>query len=432
MWKKLLVGTVSMIALLCLGWISPLPAVAADDPYHLGVADKIRVKAFEWRSTLGEVHEWASLNGDFSVGPGGTILMPMIGAIPASGRTLEELANLISDRLQATVKMEKRPEISVEILEYRPFYILGAVNKPGEYPYRPGMTVLQALTIAGGIYRLDDPALRKTELTTLGDLRVFLVERYTLLARRARLQAELSGRDTIEFPTELYQHKDDADITQISSREQAMFVARREAFQSVSDALNRQKDLYKKEILSLDAKIANADQELTMLNRELESVTSLVGRGLAVAPREFALRQNQVEMQARRLDLDTAVLQAKEQIEKTEQGLIELSNKYRNELFTELAQSEGRFSEVSTRIKVIRAIMEQDAMAGPGPASSAADNAMNYTIVESLTYSIVRQNSDGELHEIDATETSSVLPGDTIKVRSMRPLPALGARLGSG
>jgi len=171
-----------------------------------------------------------------------------------------------------------------------------------------------------------------------------------------------------------------------------------------------------------------------MLNRELESVTSLVGRGLAVAPREFALRQNQVEMQARRLDLDTAVLQAKEQIEKTEQGLIELSNKYRNELFTELAQSEGRFSEVSTRIKVIRAIMEQDAMAGPGPANdrSAADNAMNYTIVESLTYSIVRQNSDGELHEIDATETTAVLPGDTIKVRSMRPLPALGARLGSG
>jgi polysaccharide biosynthesis/export protein ExoF len=434
MWKKPFVATVSVIALLWLGWISSLPAIAADDPYHLGIADKIRVKAFEWRSTVGEVHEWTSLNGDFSVGPGGTILMPMIGAVPAAGRTLEELANFISDRLQATVKMEQKPEISVEILEYRPFYILGAVNKPGEYPYRPGLTVLQALTIAGGVYRLDDPALRKTELTTLGDLRVFLVEHYTLLARRARLQAELNGRDTIEFPAELYQNKDDVEIAQIISREQATFAARREAFQSVSAALNRQKELYKQEILSLQAKIANAQEELTMLNHELESVTSLVGRGLAVAPREFALRQNQVEMQARRLDLDTAVLQAKEQIEKTEQGLIELSNQYHKELFTELAQSDDRYSEVSTRLKVVKAIIQQDAMAAPALATgrTAADNPMKYTIVDALTYSIVRQNSDGDLHEIDATETTAVMPGDTIKVRSMRPLPGLGANLSSG
>jgi exopolysaccharide production protein ExoF len=414
--KRSFVATVSLFGLLGL---SLLPVAAAAEPYHLGVADKVRVKAYEWQNTVGEVHEWAAVNGDFSVGPGGTLSMPLIGDIPAAGHTVEELSSLISDRLQATVKMDKGPTVSVEILEYRPFYIIGEVNKPGEYPYRPGMTVLQALSIAGGVYRLDDPAFRKAALTTQGDLRVLLIQYYTLLARRARIQAELNASDKIDFPAELFQRKGVAAIAQIISQEQTTFTARRGAFQSQSDALTRLKDLLNKEIVSLNGKIANGEQELTMLKGELDRMTSLVGRGLVVAPQEFAVRQNYMEMQGRRLDLDTAMLKAKEEIARTDQALIELSNQYHNELLIQLTAAESNLAEVSTRMEVAKAIVKQDALVDRAlaDAPSVGDEPMQYNVIDPLTYSLIRRGDDAELHEIDATETTTVEPGDTIRVR---------------
>jgi polysaccharide biosynthesis/export protein ExoF len=420
----------ALASLFWLMWLSPLPADAAvADPYHLGVADKVRIKVYEWRDAVGEVHEWSSVNGDFSVGPGGTLPIPLIGDVPAAGHTVEEVASTISDRLQATVKMAKGPDVSVEILQYRPFYILGSVSHPGEFPYHPGMTVLQALSIAGGAYRLEDPTLFRSSLMTQGDFRVLSVEYYTQLARRARLQAELNSSGKIDFPAELLKPNDDAEITQICNQEQATFAADRQAFQSQSDALLRQKDLLNKEITSLNAKIATADQESTMLKSELDRVTTLVGKGLAVAPQEFSLRQNYLEAQSRRLDLDTAALRAREEIGKSDQSLLELSNQLRKETMSELALSESKLAEISTRMGVAKAIIQQDTTAGPVATASGPAEAVP------LTYSIVRRNAAGEGHEINATETTLVEPEDTIKVsRTDRthPSPSPGATLNPG
>src|SRR5215469_16719128 len=110
---------------------------AAADAYRLGVDDKLRLKIFEWRESVHEVHEWSALNDDFTVGSSGDLSLPLVGAVPAAGKTTQELASLIAERLQSAVAMPKRPEISVEVAHYRPFYIVGVVNKPGDYSYRP-------------------------------------------------------------------------------------------------------------------------------------------------------------------------------------------------------------------------------------------------------------------------------------------------------
>jgi polysaccharide biosynthesis/export protein ExoF len=412
--SRRIVATILLIGLLIgvTGLLSA-PAIAADaDPYHLGVADKIKVKVYEWRNTVGEIHEWASLNGDFSVGPGGAVSLPLIGSVPAAGHTIEELAILISARLQATVSMPKGPEVSVEILQYRPFYILGLVSRPGEYPYRPGMTVMQALALAGGIYRLEDPSLlqlRQSALTTQGDFTVLLGEYYKLLARRARLQAELDAKASIELPAELLSQKDDPKIAQMVAQEQMTFASHRAAYKSQSDALNKLRGLLNEEVTSLNGKIANEDKELGLLQGELVSVSSLVAKGLAVAPREFSARQNEIEMQGRRLDLDTAVLRASEEIDKTDQGLLDLANQYRKETLADLTQTESRLSEVSTRMKVAKAILQQDAVQGALPDNGSADR-------ETLHYTILRQDAESRLQKIEALETDLVQPDDTIKV----------------
>lgn len=121
-----------------------LPATPAG-PYRLGVGENVRV------ITFGEER----LTGQFRVNDRGDIAIPLLGTIPASGLTTTQLEQSIAKQL-TDKKVLLNPSVSVEVLQYRPVFILGEVAKPGEYPYQPGMTVLTAVAIAGGFtYRAE-------------------------------------------------------------------------------------------------------------------------------------------------------------------------------------------------------------------------------------------------------------------------------------
>lgn len=113
--------------------------------YVLGVGDKIHVTVF------GE----PDLTGDYNVGDGGMLRLPLIKQIKASGLTIGQLEQQITGQLAKGYI--KNPRVSIEVTNYRPFYIIGEVNKPGEYAYVNGMNVLTAVALAGGYtYRADD------------------------------------------------------------------------------------------------------------------------------------------------------------------------------------------------------------------------------------------------------------------------------------
>ena len=118
-----------------------LPPLAAPPPgpYRLGVNEEVRV------ITFGE----QQLTGQFRIDDRGDIAVPLLGPIPAKGRTTDELQQSIEKRLKDKGIMQQ-PSVLVDIVSYRPVFILGEVNKPGQYPYQPGMTVLTAVAIAGG------------------------------------------------------------------------------------------------------------------------------------------------------------------------------------------------------------------------------------------------------------------------------------------
>ena len=122
-------------------------ATAAADlaaQYHLGVSDKIRILTF------GE----GSLTGEFVVGASGNVALPLIGEIRAQGLTTIEFAHAMEEKLKDGYLTD--PKVSVEVANFRPFYILGEVTKPGEYPYANGLTVQNAVATANGFtYRAD-------------------------------------------------------------------------------------------------------------------------------------------------------------------------------------------------------------------------------------------------------------------------------------
>ncbi|HEX7761887.1 MAG TPA: polysaccharide biosynthesis/export family protein [Caulobacteraceae bacterium] len=113
------------------------PGEVADD-YVLGPDDKLRV------ITYGE----ETLTGEFMVAADGDVSLPLIGNVHAGGLTLKVFQQHVQDALGQGYL--KDPRVSVEVLNYRPYYILGEVNKPGDYPYTQGLTVLNAVATASG------------------------------------------------------------------------------------------------------------------------------------------------------------------------------------------------------------------------------------------------------------------------------------------
>ena len=107
--------------------------------YTLGPGDRIRLTVFR--------HE--DLSGEFELDGEGAFAMPLVGQIEAMGNTARQLETAIETQLEDQGYLVS-PQVSVEMLNYRPFYIIGEVNNPGSYPYVNGMNVVNAVALAGG------------------------------------------------------------------------------------------------------------------------------------------------------------------------------------------------------------------------------------------------------------------------------------------
>jgi len=118
---------------------------SAERPYMLRPNDQLRV----------QVYNEPSISGDYQVDGAGYISVPLAGRIKASGRTAGQLERAIVAALSRG--MLKDPRVNVQVSNYAAFYIHGEVKKSGEYPYRPGLTVMDAVATAGGFtYRADE------------------------------------------------------------------------------------------------------------------------------------------------------------------------------------------------------------------------------------------------------------------------------------
>lgn len=125
----------------CSGPGTGLPPVPDVDTsiYTLGPGDQIRI------ITFGE----QQLTGEFRVDAAGEIALPLVGGVHAGGLTPKQLEGSVAQALTRS-KLYRNPSVSVEVIAYRPIFILGEVVRPGQYPYQPAMTVVTAAAVAGG------------------------------------------------------------------------------------------------------------------------------------------------------------------------------------------------------------------------------------------------------------------------------------------
>jgi polysaccharide biosynthesis/export protein len=118
--------------------LPPLPD-ATQSAYRLGPGDQVRVTVFND----------PRLTGEFRVTDAGHIALPLVGTVEAANRTTTEVERLVEAEMRRK-SLFRDPSVAVEVLQYRPVFVLGMVERGGQYPYQPGMTVLRAVAVAGG------------------------------------------------------------------------------------------------------------------------------------------------------------------------------------------------------------------------------------------------------------------------------------------
>ena len=131
-------GFFALIAIIVFaGWMHPSYAQNAA-AYKLDVGDKVHITVFDE----------PDLTGDFDVNDQGIVSLPLIGQVHIAGMTLSEAQDFITQKYAANYLIN--PRVNVQILNYRPFYVIGEVKTPGSYAYVNGITVLNAVALAGG------------------------------------------------------------------------------------------------------------------------------------------------------------------------------------------------------------------------------------------------------------------------------------------
>ena len=128
-----------------LGGAGP-PASAQADAAALPNPAEIRLEAGDKLHII--VYGEDNITGNYQVDTGGYVALPLAGSVKAAGLTPPQLEKTLAAVFSKTSL--KQPRVTVEVMSFRPFYVLGEVQKPGEYPYRAGLNVLSAIAIAGG------------------------------------------------------------------------------------------------------------------------------------------------------------------------------------------------------------------------------------------------------------------------------------------
>lgn len=382
---------------------------AFTEDYRLGIQDRVKIK----------VQEWPDLSGEYTVSADGSVSLPLIGNIQVVGSHLAVLAQEISKRLQQRSGGTERPFAAVEIAQYRPFSIVGDVQRPGEYPYRPDLTVLEAISIAGGYYRPEVGLLRLDRDMALakGEIRTLSAKQNRLLAREARLTAALAGRQDIPVPAEFANQGDNPAITAIMEGEKAALSVETDTARSENVAFENIKSLYEREITSLHGQIDALTQEEGTIDQQLKEFRSLSAKGLALMPTLFNLERSVAQIANEKMSLETAIVRAQQNITLAEQQLHERALERNRTDTRDLRQTKDDLTEVRAKLRTAGDLLVEAEVSAPAEARARLAEGG-----ERPAITVLRKDG-GTTRETTANETTVVLPDDVIKVPMIHPEP---------
>lgn len=394
------------IAALALVWFSTFSYAQAE--YQLGVEDKLMIRVYEWRSVEGEVRDWTALTGEYVVGASGTLTLPFVGSIPATGKTTEEVAAVISSKLKNVLGLVDKAEASVVVIERRPFFISGEVKASGRYPFSPGLTVQRAIAIAGGGSQLATVGSRASRdaISASGNIGILRDQLVRLLVQRARVNAE-TNKASIVPP--VIRGAPSTFISSLVADETVIMVSRQRKIDQEISALDSLQSLLEQEIEALRKKMISIEVQMVTITKEREGIEELAKKGLVNNSRLLQAERNRVDIEGRVLDLTTAILRAQQEIGKANQSRISFLSGREAELALDRQKLDSQIGEIERKIDMQQGLLAEAASFTSAGGRELGDEGLV------LTYKITREMA-GELKELTVDKNAPVQPGDVVVV----------------
>ncbi|MEK1902362.1 MAG: polysaccharide biosynthesis/export family protein [Rhizobium sp.] len=390
-----------------MGW-----SAAHADSYTLVPEDKIKLRVVEWRSTDSKYASWEALDGTYSVDDAGNLSIPIAGQIRASGQTTEQLSDAISDALADKADLPGRPFIAVEIDQHAPIFVNGSIERPGRYPFEANMTVIKAVSIAGGYMRSRDDSsyYQRDRIQSAGDYRSALLNRRDLLMRAARLRAEIAGQSDFDIPAEI---AGVPDIDKLKAEELNLMRLRAVESNSQIEAADDLSRLYTQEIQSLEAKIVSQKRQIDLAQQELNNVNSLVSKGLTSNTRQYSVDRGLAETQSELLDLEIALTKSRQGLNESQREKATIINKRNAENQQELNTLSLAINKAGIDMQVAQLLGDQAGYSAELARMGAESTLLGTT---KKNFKIIRRNEDGSYTNIVANENTALLPHDIIEI----------------
>jgi polysaccharide export outer membrane protein len=397
-------GALALAVLLTISEPAPAEQTSGTEAYTLAAGDRVTV------TVVGQT----DLSGDVLIDDAGNVTMPFIGTVQVAGLTVIECQKLIRDHLADG--FIRQPVVSVRVSEPRPIYILGDVHTPGMYPFRYGSTVKSVAALAGGFGNAD--ARRGAGLAEVliadGQLRQLEFEQATLLIRRARLEAQRDGQETVKMPA-LAVQLSQRDFTGLVDMETSIMSHQSKLLKQQLDLLDAQKPRIESELAALQQQIANGQKRLERVKEEASRSAQLVKQGLGVRAPEVQLELEeasetgelwQLTAQVSRLQMDRGDLDIRMQ---------DLQANFQREILTELEAVYQRLAELRGAIDAAHDVRELRLQ-----ESRTAFTQSGHSI------SITRTRGS-RVVVLQGSDRTTLEPGDVVEVTNTFAAPALRA-----
>ncbi|MDX3973406.1 polysaccharide biosynthesis/export family protein [Shinella sp.] len=390
-------GILCLALLTCLLFLAQAFAAAGaeDQRYRLARGDVLRITVY---GDLG-------LSGSFPIGTDGTIGYPLLGNISVTGRSIDEIREAIDTGLKVHIA---NLSVAVVVEAYAPVFIVGEVQKPGRYEFRPGMIALELFALGGGqketLAQGDNAGMQLAGLRQdYADLGMQLLAQDV---KRARLEAELNERDFSYVAREELGTPDPRIVQQVVQSERTLFELRRATLATELESLEVQKKSYVEEIDTLERSGKLRDGELALLDEDVKQARTMVDRGITS---KTQLREKQREISATNrdvLEFGSFLARARQNLTAIDGRLVSMRGQRRGDVAAELR-------EVNIDILRLRRKMTYSvqAMAEAGIAMQKKDGSRQ----AAFRFSAIRL-LDGQYKEVEVGQTDPVMAGDILRV----------------
>ncbi|MFD0937835.1 polysaccharide biosynthesis/export family protein [Methylobacterium trifolii] len=385
------------------------PASAAD--YLLQPGDSLEFSV----AGVPEMKQRLSVNLD------GEVSFPLIGEVKVGGKPVAAVRETVRQLLphrsltirgqdgRESVTAISGEEITISIAEYRPVYVSGDVSKPGEQPFRAGLSVRQVVSLAGGYdlqrFRMESPILQSADLR--GEYESLWADFARAQAASARLHAELDGQANIDRKALMEVPLPSGVIKQIVRNEQDLLTSRNADIGKERAHLQLTLTMADERLQVMTGQQVKEDEGAQLDVSEIERINELNKRGIVPITRALETRRLSLLSSTRALQIGVQVEQSKKERQDVVRSIARVEDQRRNDLLRDLQDSDVKMAQ--TRAK-LQAVGEKLLYTGVVRSQLVRGTGGTPTIT------VFRRLDAQRREKIDASEETELQPGDTVEV----------------